>query len=263
MAARPTSSLTERGSGRVAHPHIEVRTPRRPLHPLLPTDKPIIVTIDGPAGTGKSSVARLLAGRLGLDFLDTGAMYRAAAVVAIERGLGVGQPEALVAAVVEADLHFDWSADPPDILAFGESVADRIRAGDVTAVVSPIAGIAALRQHMVRKQRLIASQHPRLVTEGRDQGSVVFPGAPVKFYLDADPVIRARRRADQLREHGLHGDADALLSEINERDRSDSSRSEGPLIKPADAIVVDTTSLSLEGVVAALERLVLERMARA
>ncbi|MBM4108146.1 MAG: (d)CMP kinase [Phycisphaerae bacterium] len=261
MAAVPSSTTTRTAHGAV--PHVEVRTPRRPLHPLLPSDKPIIVTIDGPAGTGKSSVARLLARRLGLDFLDTGAMYRAAAVVAIERGLGVDRAAELVAAVVDADLHFDWSADPPDILASGRSVSSRIRGGDVTAVVSPIAGIPALRRHMVRKQRLIAAQHPRLVTEGRDQGSVVFPAAPVKFYLDAAPATRARRRADQLREAGLDADADALLADITERDRSDSTRREGPLIKPGDAIVVDTTSLSLEGVVGTLERLVLERMARA
>lgn len=243
--------------------HVEIRPPRRPLHPLLPRDQPIIVTIDGPAGTGKSSVARLLARRLGLDFLDTGAMYRAAALVALERGLDVNRPDEIVRAVVDADLRFDWSTDPPDILAFGRSVSDRIRRGDVTAVVSPIAAIPALRQHLVRKQRLIAAEHPRLVTEGRDQGSVVFPTAPVKFYLDADPHVRASRRAEQLREAGLNADADALLSEITERDRSDRSRSEGPLIRPADAIVVDTTHLSLEGVVSTLERLVLERMARA
>jgi cytidylate kinase len=228
---------------------------------LLPRDKPIIVTIDGPAGTGKSSVARLLARRLGLDFLDTGAMYRAAAVVALERGLGLDKPDQIVDAVVDADLQFDWSTDPPDIKAFGRSVSGRIRRGDVTAVVSAIAAIPALRQHMVRKQRLIASEHPRLVTEGRDQGSVVFPSAPVKFYLDADPKVRAVRRAEQLREAGLDADADALLADINARDRSDRSRSEGPLIQPADAIVVDTTALTLEEVVSTLERLVLERMA--
>lgn len=235
-------------------------TIRRPVQ-VLPYDRPIIVTIDGPAGTGKSSVARTLAARLGLDFLDTGAMYRAAAAIAIDRGIDFrGSPESLLDIVTEADLSFDWSADPPTILAWGHSVADRIRDTDVTAVVSPIAGIAPLRSIMVEKQRAIAQAHPRLVTEGRDQGSVAFPDAAVKLYLDASPEVRCQRRAQQLRAMGRVPDEASLLRDIIERDKSDASRAVGPLRRPPDATVVDTSNLTFEQVVQALEKIVRDRV---
>lgn len=229
----------------------------RPVALVIPPTTPIVITIDGPAGTGKSSVARLLARRLGLDFLDTGAMYRAAAAISIDHGLPPGRPEALIAKVAEADLHFDWTRDPPTILAWNKPIDARIRDGDVTAIVSRIAGIPALRRHMVAKQRLIAMQHPRLVTEGRDQGSAVFPDAAVKFFLDADPGIRAARRVDQLRAGGHETpDTAAMLREIIARDASDSSRADGPLVCPESAIRIDTSTLSLAEVVSRLESLV-------
>jgi CMP/dCMP kinase len=213
-----------------------------------------IITIDGPAGTGKSSVARELARRLGLDFLDTGAMYRAATAIAIDRGIGPDEQERLVAVVAEADLHFDWGTDPPAMLAWNEPVGERIRDADVNALVSEVSAIAPLREHMVKKQRLIGRQHPRLVTEGRDQGSVVFPDAAVKFYMDARPEVRAQRRADQLRESGRGANLGRLTEEIRRRDELDSTRPVGPLVCPADAERVDTSDMSFEEVVAHLER---------
>lgn len=230
------------------------------VYALAPSDRPIIITIDGPAGTGKSTVARQLAARLGLDFLDTGAMYRAAAAIAIDRSLDLGDVEGLVRVVADADLHFDWSMDPPSLLAWGAPIDHRLRDSDVTAIVSPVAGIASLRRLMVQKQRQIADEHRRLVTEGRDQGSVVFPDAPVKFYLDASPEVRAVRRVQQLRRAGQFPDAELVLADIIARDRSDSGRSDGPLICPPDAIRVDTSSIPFEGVVDELDRLVRERV---
>lgn len=239
------------------------RGARRAAPIVIDATGPIIVTIDGPAGTGKSSVARALAARLGLDFLDTGAMYRAAAAIVIDRGIARDDHDAIVRAVSEADLHFDWSADPPTILAWKRPMDARVRGADVTAIVSPVASIPALRRHLVAKQRIIAAQHPRLVTEGRDQGSVVFPDAAVKIYLDAAPAVRARRRAEQLRAAGLAADEGALLRDITGRDRSDSTRAEGPLACPPDAERVDTTGLSFEQVVDRLEGLVRRRVAAA
>lgn len=220
----------------------------------------LIITIDGPAGTGKSSVARELAGRLGLAFLDTGAMYRAAAAIAIDQHLmdadGRADAQRLIDAVVRSDLRFDWTTDPPTLLVSGKSVMGRIRDADVTAVVSPIASLSSLRRYMVQQQQQIAAAHPRLVSEGRDQGSVVFPDADVKFYLDASPRVRAERRAEQLRHMGQAVNVDDLEREIAERDRSDSSRVDGPLIFPEGAKRVDTSDLARAAVVDTLEAIV-------
>jgi cytidylate kinase len=154
---------------------------------------------------------------------------------------------------------FDWKSDPPALICDGESVMERIRDDDVTGVVSPVAGIAALRRIMVAKQRQIADAHPRLVTEGRDQGAIVFPRAAVKFFLDADPLVRARRRRDQMIARrnkagghesvaGLSTIAEGLL----ERDAADTA--EGRLLRPSDAQIVDTTDLGFQDVVEELVR---------
>jgi cytidylate kinase len=230
--------------------------------PALKPGERLIITIDGPAGTGKSSVARTLANRLGLEFLDTGAMYRAAAALAIDRGIPADDARAIVDSLEHAEIRFDWTTDPPTLLADGVSVMGRIRSQDVTAVVSPISGIPELRRIMVDMQRRIGEDHPRLVTEGRDQGSVVFPDADVKFYLFATPDVRARRRAEQLRELGQSADVERLKTEIIERDRSDSTRRDGPLSCPQGAIRVDTSDLTFEQVLSVLEEHVGAQLAR-
>ena len=232
----------------------------QPTGSVLPLNHQVIITIDGPAGTGKSTVARQLALRLGLDFLDTGAMYRAAAAIMIDRQIDKEDIGELVSTVLGADLHFDWSQDPPTILAWDTPIDHRIRSDDVTKLVSFVATIPELRHHMVRKQRVIYAQHPRLVSEGRDQGSVAFPDAPVKFYLDAAPDVRAQRRIDQL---GLTGEVtlEEMCSRIVERDRVDSTRSDGPLVCPSDAIRIDTSQLNLKGVIDLLEKHTRERIA--
>lgn len=216
----------------------------------------LIVTIDGPAGTGKSTVARALARRLGLEFLDTGAMYRAAAVIALDGGIAPVDEDALCAAVERADLRFRWDRDPPELLAFGRCVMHRLREPEVTAIVSRIAALPRLRRGLVARQQAIAREHPRLLSEGRDQGSVVFPDADVKFYLDAAPGVRAARRADQLRAGGFDVSEAELLREIVARDESDSTRAEGPLVRPRDAVLVDTSALGFDEVVDRLEMLV-------
>jgi cytidylate kinase len=233
---------------------------------IVNPERQIIITIDGPAGTGKSTVARRLAAEIGLDFLDTGAMYRAATAIVIDHDL-TEDLEAqtygrILEKVIDADLHFDWQTDPPAILAWMQPLNDRIREPDITKLVSRVAVIGTLRKHMVQKQRIIGHQHPRLVTEGRDQGSVAFPDAPVKFFLDADPRVRASRRAAQLREAGHQIDEAELLDAIIERDRIDSTRADGPLVCPDDAIRVDTSELDIHGVVDVLAEHAADILAR-
>lgn len=219
----------------------------------------LIVTLDGPAGSGKSTVARRLAGRLGLDFLDTGAMYRGITAKALDRGI---DPQEEGYAVVElarhATIEFDWSTDPPALLINGTDVTHRLRERDVVAAVSDVAAMPAVRQVLVEAQRQIGKDHPGLVTEGRDQGSVVFPQAEAKFYLDASPQVRAERRAAQIRELGRQVDLESIRQSIILRDRKDSTRKTGPLICPEDAQRIDTSGMQLDEVVDLLEQRVQE-----
>ena len=212
----------------------------------------LIITIDGPAGTGKSTVAHRLAERLGIEYLDTGSMYRTSALVAIQRDLDPSDGPALAAAIEASSMHFDWSVSPPTIHVDGEDVSDRIRSMDVSSTVSEVARQQAVRTVLVERQRQIALEHPRLVTEGRDQGSVVFPDAAVRFFLHADPVVRARRRVEQLAAKGQDVDLDAVTADIEQRDRIDSTRSDGPLIRPEGAIDLDTSEMSIDQVVEAM-----------
>jgi cytidylate kinase len=214
----------------------------------------VVVTMDGPAGTGKSSVAWKLAQRLGLEVLDTGAMYRAAAVVSIDEGVPADDGTALAARIAEEGLAFDWSCRPPRLLLGGRDLTERIRDADVNVVVSVVARQAPLRAALVDAQRAIGRAHPRLVTEGRDQGSVVFPEAVARFYLDAHPEVRARRRVEQMRSQGRPADYEAVLRAIQQRDHLDETRSDGPLVCPEGAQRVDTSMLTLDQVVDELER---------
>jgi cytidylate kinase len=200
--------------------------------------RPPIITLDGPAGAGKTSVARLVAERLGLRFLDTGAMYRAVAWKA--RTLGLTRP-AEIAPMIQRSL---LSVEPDCVTCDGEDVTRAIRDPEITAAVRPIAESPECRAELVRMQREIGLAGG-LVTEGRDQGSVVFPDADYKFYLDATLEVRTERRH---REQG--GDLEALRRSIERRDQEDKGRPVSPLLKPPGAIEIDTSALTLEEVVA-------------
>ena len=221
--------------------------------------QPLIVTLDGPAGSGKSTVARLLAQRLGVQFLDTGAMYRGLTAKALDRGIDPhDEGYAVVELARHATIRFDWSTDPPRLCIGDADVTHRLRDSDVTKAVSAVAALSGVRQVLVEAQKNIGREHPRLVTEGRDQGSIVFPDANVKFYLDARPQVRAQRRAAEIRAAGRHVDLEALHDEIIRRDRLDATRDDGPLICPDDAQRIDTSDMTLEDVVTLLESRVKE-----
>ncbi len=223
----------------------------------------LIVTIDGPAGTGKSSVARDLAKSLGLEFLDTGAMYRAATALAIDHGVRLNDEAGIQRLLREADLAFDWTTDPPTLMAFGRSIMHRLRDPDVAIAVSPVSQLRAVREVLVESQRRIGEAHPRLVSEGRDQGSVVFHDAEVKFFLTASVEERTRRRVKQLLDAGRSVDEAAIRAEIEDRDLRDSTREVGPLVCPDDAVTIDTDAIAQNQVVGTLVQHVRDRAGEA
>jgi len=218
-----------------------------------------VVTIDGPAASGKSTVARLLASRLDATFLDTGAMYRAVTLAAIRDRVDLADPQQLLD-VVERH-RFEFAAEKGKMLVKldDRDVTDALRDTDLTAKVRYVAAAGLVRGRLVEMQRAFAARYCRVVTEGRDQGTVAFPDAAVKIYLTADTTERARRRMEELRARGSDADLELTRREIESRDRSDESRSVGPLKQAVDAITVDTTGLSVEQVVERLHQIVEER----
>ena len=209
----------------------------------------MIITIDGPAGTGKSTVSQAVAQQLGFDFLDTGAMYRAVGLAALRRHANLEDPRELAYVAKLAKIVFDFSVRPPGVLLNGEPVGHLLRGSDATRAASFVALVPAVRELLVKQQQEIGASRPNLVTEGRDQGSVVFPHADLKFYLDATPIERARRRANQLRARGEVVDIVMLQKQIMDRDSRDSRRDVGPLAIPQGAEVIDTTDIPQSAVI--------------
>ncbi len=218
-----------------------------------------IITIDGPAGAGKSSVARRLAAALGYEFLDTGAMYRAVTWRVLEKGI---DPESgdEVAAVARAT-RLDWTADG-ELRVDGQTAPPAIRGDAVSGAPSAVSANPGVRDAMVAKQRAVAESRD-LVAEGRDTGSVVFPDADVRFYLDAAPAERARRRAAQMRANSEAADEAAILAQIERRDLADSTRPNSPLCRTEGMDYVDTTGLAEPEVVELLRRKVHEAISPA
>lgn len=216
----------------------------------------MIVTIDGPAGAGKSSAARRLAQHLGFRFLDTGAMYRAVALAATQQGIPWEDSERL--AQLAQGLEIDVTEER--VLLNGIDVTSEIRALRITSVIHHVAENPRIRETLVDLQRRIASQGD-YVTEGRDQGTIAFPDAECKFFLTASAEERARRRMHDLHHRGEYLAFDEVLENQNERDRRDENRDCGRLVAAADAIRVETDGLTLEQVVATLERLTRGRLA--
>lgn len=218
----------------------------------------MIVTIDGPAGAGKSSVARALARRLGFRFLDTGAMYRCVAYAAVQRGLDWNNVDALTGLTQRLDIEVTEQR----VMLDGQDVTQAIRTIAITNVIHHVADNPAVRALLVQMQRSVASSG-NYVTEGRDQGTIVFPMAECKIFLTASPRQRAIRRQRDLARRGEQLSFDAVLDGQNDRDRRDRERPVGALIPADDAIRFDTSELELADVVARLEAIVRERLGAA
>jgi cytidylate kinase len=211
-----------------------------------------VIAIDGPAGSGKSTLARLLADRLGFVYLDTGAMYRAVAYLALRDGIALSDAAALTAVAQAAELTFN---DEGHMVAAGVDVSDEIRRPAVSAAVSEVSAHAAVRALLVAVQRQLAAGR-NVVMEGRDIGTVVFPDAAVKVFLTAQPQVRAERRHQELLAKGVQTSPDETLAALMARDEYDSSRSVSPLFKASDAIEVDTSNLDVSQVLDRLESVV-------
>jgi CMP/dCMP kinase len=210
-----------------------------------------VIAIDGPAGSGKSTVARRLADRLELDYLDTGAMYRAVAFAAIRRGVDPVDPEP----VADIARSFDLELDERGVRVDGVDASLEIRGPEVSRAVSVVAANPAVREEMRTRQRVWAVEHRGGVIEGRDIGSVVFPDAVLKVYLTADPAVRAQRRAKEMTDL----EYDRVAADIARRDAADQGRDDSPLVEADDAVTLDTTGLEIDEVVDRLAQMVEDR----
>jgi cytidylate kinase len=212
----------------------------------------VIITIDGPAGSGKSTTARKLAARLGIPYLDTGAMYRVVTLAALEDDVDLHDEAALTALAERDDYQLDLGPTHIRVTLRGRDVTEEIRSMRVNGHTRYIAASPGVRRVLIRKQREIAQRLGSLVTEGRDQGTAAFPDADAKFFLDAAIEKRAERRLHDLLADGEDVTLAQVLANIDERDRTDSQRPVAPLTVPADAIRIDTTDLSIHAVLDAI-----------
>ena len=219
------------------------------------TAQRLTMAVDGPSGTGKSSVSRQVAHLIGAGFLDTGSMYRVATLHVLRQGIDPADTVAVIAAV--AGLPVSIGSDPlaEEVLLDGKDVAEAIRGGDVTAAVSVIAAIPEVREALVALQRDLAARYPMVVVEGRDIGTVVLPDADPKVFLTASAEARADRRNTQNIREGRGDDYAAVLESVMRRDHLDSTRVASPLRPADDARVIDTSDLSFDEVVQLLRSL--------
>lgn len=221
------------------------------------TTQNVRVAIDGPAGTGKSTLARMLAGRIGAAYLDTGAMYRAATLKVLESGVDPEDGDAVISATKDLELEIGSDPSTSVVILEGKDVSEDIRTARVNASVSAVSAIREVRENLVALQQKLAWSGDRsVVLEGRDIGTVVLPDAEVKVFLTASPEVRAQRRTEQDTAAGRDADYDEILASVIARDAKDSGRTESPLRAADGAIVVDTSDLSIDDVLERLAQLV-------
>lgn len=219
----------------------------------------LVVAVDGPAGTGKSSVSRGLARSMGARYLDTGAMYRIVTLAVLRAGIELDDANAVGAAASAVDLAVGYDPDEDQSYLAGEDVSAEIRGDEVTKAVSAVSAVPAVRTRLVGLQRELAAGEGSVVVEGRDIGTVVLPNADVKIFLTASAEERARRRNDQNIASGLGDNYEAVLADVKRRDHLDSTRKVSPLRAADDALVVDTSDMTEPQVVAHLLELVKQR----
>ena len=218
------------------------------------------IAIDGPAGAGKSTLARALARELGYLYVDTGAIYRTVALRAREAGADPSDPEQVAPLLEDLNLRMDYGGDGVQRMYLsGRDVTEAIRENEISALASQVAALPAVREFLLEFQRKQAREHD-VVMDGRDIGTVVLPQAGVKIFLTAAPEARARRRTAELLQRGQDADFDEILREIRQRDEQDENRPVAPLRQAEDAALLDTTNLDLKGSLEALLTLVRERL---
>ena len=219
----------------------------------------MIIAIDGPSGAGKSTLGRLLARELRLLYIDTGAMYRAAALAVIGAGVSTTDEAAVARVVGKADINLAGDPDSLRVMLDGRDVSSEIRTEEVSHMASVISAIPEVRRTLVRRQREMGERAGGVVLDGRDIGTVVFPGADVKFFLTAAPEERAHRRYEEDRMKERDATFEETLAEINTRDRRDTTREDSPLVAAPDAVQIDSTGHSIEEVFERMIQVVRER----
>lgn len=216
------------------------------------------IAIDGPAGAGKSSIAKEAAKQLGFIYVDTGALYRTVALNAIRKGADLNDPDAVVRTLSGTDISLAFENGSQKVLLNGEDVSSKIRTEEISAGASKVSAIPKVREYLFDLQKSIAANNDCLM-DGRDIGTVVLPNADLKVFLTATPEERARRRYQQNLDRGMDADYDRILEEVNQRDYQDTHRDIAPLRQADDAVLLDTTELNFDEVVDKLLKLVEER----
>ncbi|MFW9112907.1 (d)CMP kinase [Corynebacterium striatum] len=218
----------------------------------------MILAVDGPSGTGKSTTCRALAKRLDAKYVDTGAMYRVATLAVLRAGVDPSDTAAVIAATADLPLEVSDDPDSKQVLLAGEDVSRVIREDEVTRNVSAVSAVPEVRQNLVELQRKLAREAHRAIVEGRDIGTTVLSDAPAKAFMTASAAVRAQRRHDQNVAAGIDSDFDTVLASVERRDAADSSRTTSPLRPAEDATIVDTSEMTLEEVLDTLINIVKE-----